>query len=146
MKKSILFISTGLAIALNSCATNTSNPYGVPSAKVSSGPTGPNPYAVPQSNGETNSYLSQPGVGDSLPPVQRPSAYTPPSTPSPDYTTAVTTNSTPSSHTGSYTVKPGDSLWRISRNNGTTVGAIKAANNMGSDSIKVGQKLRIPNN
>lgn len=46
----------------------------------------------------------------------------------------------------SYTVKPGDSLWRISRNSGTTVGAIKAANNMSSDNINVGQTLRIPSN
>ena len=146
MKKSILFVPAGLAIALSSCATNTSNPYGAPSANVNSGATGPNPYAVPQSNGETNSYPSQPGVGGSLPPVQQPTAYTPPANPTPDYAPAASTSSAPSGPMTSYTVKPGDSLWRISRNSGTTVGAIKAANNMSSDNINVGQTLRIPSN
>jgi len=51
------------------------------------------------------------------------------------------------SETGSeiiYTVKSGDTLTRIAARYGVTVKAIKAANNLTSDRIKVGQKLRIP--
>ncbi len=43
-----------------------------------------------------------------------------------------------------YTVKSGDVLERIARNNNTTVSAIKAANGMKLDRINVGQKLKIP--
>ena len=45
----------------------------------------------------------------------------------------------------SYTVKSGDSLSRIAANQGTTVSALKAANGLRSDIIRVGQKLTIPN-
>jgi LysM repeat protein/D-Tyr-tRNAtyr deacylase len=43
-----------------------------------------------------------------------------------------------------YTVVSGDSLWRIANQFGTTVDAIKQANNLTGDSIFVGQVLRIP--
>jgi len=43
-----------------------------------------------------------------------------------------------------YTVKSGDMLITIARSQGSTVKAIRAANNLTSDSIKVGQKLKIP--
>lgn len=43
-----------------------------------------------------------------------------------------------------YTVQRGDTLYRISRKYGTTVEAIKAANGLTSDIIKVGQVLIIP--
>jgi LysM repeat protein len=43
-----------------------------------------------------------------------------------------------------YTVKSGDMLSTIAKANGSTVKAIRAANNLSSDSIKVGQKLKIP--
>ncbi len=43
-----------------------------------------------------------------------------------------------------YTVKPGDSLSVLARRNGTTVGAIKSANGLTSNTIYVGQKLLIP--
>lgn len=44
----------------------------------------------------------------------------------------------------SYVVKAGDSLVRIAKQHGTTVGAIKAANNLRTTQIKVGQKLKLP--
>jgi LysM repeat protein len=43
-----------------------------------------------------------------------------------------------------YTVKSGDNLTKIAAQFGTTVKAVRAANGLKTDSIKVGQKLRIP--
>ena len=42
-----------------------------------------------------------------------------------------------------YIVQPGDSLWRIAKDNKTTVDKIKTANSLKSDVIKPGQKLRV---
>ena len=44
-----------------------------------------------------------------------------------------------------YTVKNGDPLWSIARNNNTTVDALKVANNLSSNLLKIGQQLIIPN-
>jgi LysM repeat protein len=44
----------------------------------------------------------------------------------------------------SYTVQSGDSLWKIAKNQNSSVSAIRQANNLTSDSLKVGQKLVIP--
>lgn len=44
----------------------------------------------------------------------------------------------------SYTVKSGDTLGAIAKRNGTSVRAIKSANNLSSDTIIVGQTLLIP--
>lgn len=43
-----------------------------------------------------------------------------------------------------YSVKSGDSLTKIAVDHHTTVKALRAANDLKSDSIKVGQKLKIP--
>lgn len=43
-----------------------------------------------------------------------------------------------------YTVKSGDNLTRIANQFGTTVRALRSANNLITDNIKVGQKLKIP--
>jgi len=43
-----------------------------------------------------------------------------------------------------YTVKSGDNLTKIANQFGTTVRALRSANNLLSDNIKVGQKLKIP--
>src|SRR2546430_2593318 len=43
-----------------------------------------------------------------------------------------------------YTVKSGDTLIRIASEHKTTVRAIRTANNLRTDSIKVGQRLKIP--
>jgi LysM repeat protein len=45
---------------------------------------------------------------------------------------------------GPYIVKSGDTLSKIASDHRTTVRAIRAANNLKTDSIKVGQKLIIP--
>jgi LysM repeat protein len=44
----------------------------------------------------------------------------------------------------SYTVQPGDSLIKIGRKFGVTAAAIKAANNLKTDTIQIGQVLIIP--
>ena len=44
-----------------------------------------------------------------------------------------------------YTVKSGDSLWSISKDNNTTIEKLKAANKLASNMIKPGQSLFIPN-
>ena len=61
-------------------------------------------------------------------------------TPSPTTTAAVTTDA----GGASYTVKSGDSLWKIARQQNVSVAAMKQANNLSSDSLKVGQKLHVP--
>jgi LysM repeat protein len=43
-----------------------------------------------------------------------------------------------------YTVKSGDTLTRIASQFGTTVKALRSENNLETDKIKVGQKLKIP--
>src|SRR5205085_9489575 len=43
-----------------------------------------------------------------------------------------------------YTVKSGDSLTTIAKSQGTTIKALRTANNLKTDAIKVGQKLKIP--
>ena len=43
-----------------------------------------------------------------------------------------------------YTVKSGDSLWSIAKKYGVTVNELKVANNLTSNSLSIGQRLRIP--
>lgn len=50
-------------------------------------------------------------------------------------------------HHGDLTIhitRPGDSLWTIARSYGTTVNKIKVLNNLSSNSLRVGQELKIP--
>jgi LysM repeat protein len=56
------------------------------------------------------------------------------------------TGATPAVVTGEqvYVVKSGDTLTTIASHHGTTVKALRAANSLTTDKIKVGQKLKIP--
>lgn len=49
-----------------------------------------------------------------------------------------------SSSGGSYTVKQGDTLYRIALNHGTTVSRLKSTNGLTSDLIRPGQQLTLP--
>ncbi len=59
---------------------------------------------------------------------------------------ALETAAATSTDTGgsTYTVKSGDSLWKIAHVQNTSVSALKQANNLSGDSLKIGQKLQIP--
>ena len=56
----------------------------------------------------------------------------------------VATEAAGTSSGSSYTVKGGDTLGRIAKKNGVSIKALRAANNLSSDKINVGQKLKIP--
>jgi LysM repeat protein len=61
-------------------------------------------------------------------------------TPAPNFGSGVSS----AASTSTYVVRPGDSLSRIAARNGTTVAALREANNLRSDVIQVGQSLLIP--
>ena len=46
---------------------------------------------------------------------------------------------------GYYTVKSGDSLWSIAKKYDTTVTELKRINNLTSNTLQIGQQLKIPN-
>jgi len=45
---------------------------------------------------------------------------------------------------GTYTVRPGDTLWAIATRNGTSIAALRQANGLASNIIYVGQRLVLP--
>lgn len=53
---------------------------------------------------------------------------------------------TASASENTYTVKPGDTLWKIANSTGVTVTELKSMNGLGNDSIRTGQQLMIKTN
>lgn len=99
-----------------------------------------NPYYGPQGAYGDNTVVEP--VPDSsgyvAPAPAEPNYSAPPSTPSP----APSRRS--SGGGGTYTVVKGDTLYALARRKGTSVKAIKNANGLSSDVIRIGQKLKIP--
>jgi len=58
-------------------------------------------------------------------------------------TLLIPTSTTPTP-TNTYTVKSGDSLWSIANKYNTTINAIKSLNNLTSNTLQIGQTLRLP--
>ena len=54
-------------------------------------------------------------------------------------------NYTSNTQNNLYTVKSGDTLWNIAKKYDITVNELKQLNNLSSNSLKIGQKLKIPN-
>lgn len=71
-----------------------------------------------------------------------PGAWSPPPSPAP--TESAPHDSNPASAMIEYTVREGDSLWKIAREQGSTVARIREANGLTSDLIRPGQVLKIP--
>lgn len=59
-------------------------------------------------------------------------------------TSGGTKSSSTATRTETYTVAAGDSLYTIARKLGSTVAAIKSANKLPNDNLKIGQKLTVP--
>ena len=98
--------------------------------------------------GETIIVQPAPQTAPTAGNVEQPSSHGSPTTLNPAQSSA---SSSPAMHTtvGSstkttYVVKSGDTLTRIAKVHGTTVKALKAANNLTNDRIVVGAKLKIP--
>ena len=64
---------------------------------------------------------------------KRPRAVTPPAPPPP-----------PAEARGTYVVQPGDTLSLIAQAFGTTIGRLREMNNLRGDTLRVGQKLSVP--
>lgn len=88
--------------------------------------------ALLEANGFNRNTVIKPGQE-----IQIPSAPTA-AAPAADVAAPVSTES------ASYKVKSGDTLAKIAKKNGVSVRALKSANHLSSDVIRVGQKLTIP--
>jgi LysM repeat protein len=114
----------------------SSDPYGAPALGEA------NPYAIPGAEAETTApYQPLPGVpGEpNFPPVVEDiPAPAEPYTPAPAEPVEPTVGAT------THTVVSGDTIWGLTKKYGVTADAIRQANNLTSDVIKLGQNLTIP--
>lgn len=93
-----------------------------------------NPYAAPD-YGDENSTPYQPS--DVNPAYDTPAVYE-------DTTPAADPTPAPASRATVHTVVRGDSFWKIAKQYGVTVDAIKRANGLTKDTAVLGAKLTIP--
>lgn len=109
------------------------NPYGQAPASNPYGQAAANPYgAVPPASNPYGSY-------------EQPQTSTTPPSPYASTPAYSGSSSTPASGGGgSVTVNSGDTLTSIAKRNGTTVPALRAANGLSGDLIRIGQKLTLP--
>ncbi len=94
--------------------------------------------SIKQANGLTSDFIN-PGQILVIPGVSGPSSgAAPAAAPAAAVTTTTTTPA------GTYTVKPGDTLWNIAFTHGVTVQAVRDANGLTSNIIYTGNVLNIP--
>jgi LysM repeat protein len=114
-----------------------SNPYGQPAAAAN--PYGQAPAANPYGQAPAANPYGQTPASNPYGSYEPAQTYTaPPSTP---YSSA------PAASGGSgrtVTVQSGDTLTSIAKRNGTSVSALRSANGLTGDLIRVGQKLTLP--
>lgn len=145
--------AAALVLPFSSCSTQSSSTAGYDTAEPASG-------EIPPWIAESSNPTYESGHYS---PVASTSAYTynPPSKPSVTKKSTARKSSSSSSKSSrnavakkttrksapkarTYTVKKGDTLGAIARRNGTSVKALKRANNLKSDLIHINQKLSIP--
>ncbi|WP_276609657.1 LysM peptidoglycan-binding domain-containing protein [Phragmitibacter flavus] len=150
---SLLFAAAALAFVGTSCKTTSAAAGGEYPEYASDGGYNPYPGSSGAAAGGADQYQQyqqtqqQPAYQQQqyqqyTPPQQ---SYTPPSyEPEPSYSAPAPKKKKQSSGGGGYTVKKGDTLYRIALNNGVTVSKLKSANGLTSDIIRPGQSLVIP--
>jgi LysM repeat protein len=99
--------------------------------------------ALSKANPSVDPAKLRPGQKIQIPPAAAPSAPAAPATAGLGLKEPGKTESAPGS-SSIYAVKPGETLTRIAKAHGTNVKALRAANNLKSDRLVVGQKLKIP--
>ena len=101
------------------------------------------PIATRPSSARTTTPTPTPTVTKTPVPTLAPTP-TPTTTPKPTTTATPKPTATPTATAFYYTVVSGDTLNSIATRFKKTVAAIKTANNLTSDTIRIGQKLLIP--
>lgn len=106
------------------------------------------PYGVPDYSAETATYepVNPPADASYSPAAYEDTTPAAPATPAPAPTasrpTRPSTGGAAASRT--HTVVKGDTLWGLSKKYGVSADSIKAANNMTTDTVQLGKKMKIP--
>jgi len=115
--------------------------------EVAANPYASNPYYGPQTygNADQGGAVSDGGYVAPAPDYASTSYTAPAPAPAPSYSAPAPAPAPSYSGGGSsHTVAAGDTLFSLSRRYGTSVTAIKSANGLNSDLIRVGETLTIP--
>ena len=117
----------------SSTTTYPSSTTNYPSG-TSTYPSSTTNYPTDNSSSSVSTYPSSSPTYPTYKPSPKPMPSTPP---------AGVPKPLPIPSSNSYVVKPGETLWRISKQFGTTIERLRALNNMPDNTLKVGQTLRI---